>query len=219
MCVCCAQEMNLRDLTKKVGRNKGLNVEAVQLFTCQLLIALRHLKKNQVRLHLGLPPPRPLHLAPPHVTPPGSAVLLASGRCVWAAPPYASAPLRRALPRWQQVLHADIKPDNILINHRHNKVKVCDFGSAMLAGENEITPYLVSRFYRPPEVVLGMKYGESKRAAGRVGPVRGHGCGRFAPVAPFKGGQVGGPRLAPPPSSLGALMVCFKGCGGAACTA
>jgi serine/threonine-protein kinase PRP4 len=33
--------MNLRDLTKKLGRNKGLNVDAVQLFACQLLIALR----------------------------------------------------------------------------------------------------------------------------------------------------------------------------------
>lgn len=30
----------------------------------------------------------------------------------------------------------------------------------MLAGENEVTPYLVSRFYRAPEVILGMKYGE-----------------------------------------------------------
>jgi serine/threonine protein kinase len=40
------------------------------------------------------------------------------------------------------------------------QVKICDFGSAMWAGENEITPYLVSRFYRPPEVVLGGKYGE-----------------------------------------------------------
>ena len=61
------QAMNLRDLTRKFGRNKGLDVKAVQLFTCQLLIALRHLKKHQI-------------------------------------------------------LHADIKPDNILINHRHNKV-------------------------------------------------------------------------------------------------
>ncbi len=59
-----------------------------------------------------------------------------------------------------QVLHADIKPDNILINHRHNKVKLCDFGSAMMAGDNEVTPYLVSRFYRAPEVVLGIPYGE-----------------------------------------------------------
>lgn len=40
-----------------------------------------------------------------------------------------------------------------------SQVKLCDFGSAMMAGDNEVTPYLVSRFYRPPEVVLGMKYG------------------------------------------------------------
>ena len=40
--------MNLRDLTKKYGRNKGLNIEAVQLFASQLLIALRHLRKQQV---------------------------------------------------------------------------------------------------------------------------------------------------------------------------
>jgi serine/threonine-protein kinase PRP4 len=59
------------------------------------------------------------------------------------------------------VLHADIKPDNILVNASHNSVKLCDFGSAMFAGDNEITPYLVSRFYRPPEVILGLPYGGS----------------------------------------------------------
>jgi hypothetical protein len=31
----------------------------------------------------------------------------------------------------------------------------------MFAGENERTPYLVSRFYRAPEVILGLAYGES----------------------------------------------------------
>jgi hypothetical protein len=30
----------------------------------------------------------------------------------------------------------------------------------MFSGDNEITPYLVSRFYRAPEVVLGLPYGE-----------------------------------------------------------
>ena len=50
------------------------------------------------------------------------------------------------------VLHADIKPDNILVNDRRTVLKLCDFGSAMFAGDNEITPYLVSRFYRAPEV-------------------------------------------------------------------
>eukprot|EP00879_Flechtneria_rotunda_P014246 GHRR01014883.1.p1 GENE.GHRR01014883.1~~GHRR01014883.1.p1 ORF type:complete len:921 (+),score=358.42 GHRR01014883.1:205-2967(+) len=57
-----------------------------------------------------------------------------------------------------RVLHADIKPDNILVNARRTKVKICDLGSAMLAGENERTPYLVSRFYRAPEVILGLAY-------------------------------------------------------------
>jgi len=56
------------------------------------------------------------------------------------------------------VLHADIKLDNMLVNDKHNLLKMCDFGSAMFAGQNEITPYLVSRFYRPPEVVLGLEY-------------------------------------------------------------
>ena len=58
------------------------------------------------------------------------------------------------------VLHADIKPDNILINRGHNVVKMCDFGSAMFTGNNELTPYLVSRFYRAPEIILGLHYGE-----------------------------------------------------------
>jgi serine/threonine protein kinase len=121
------------------------------------------------------------------------------------------------------VLHADIKPDNILVNARHNAVKVglanvglgfgsptpwrpdapcssmvhedaspghvavsshggasrnccgacaerqhclpqvCDFGSAMFAGDNSVTPYLVSRFYRPPEVILGLPYGAATK--------------------------------------------------------
>lgn len=56
------------------------------------------------------------------------------------------------------VLHADIKPDNILVNSKRTVVKVCDFGSAMFSGDNEITPYLVSRFYRSPEVILGLPY-------------------------------------------------------------
>ena len=56
------------------------------------------------------------------------------------------------------VLHADIKPDNILVNERRTVIKICDFGSAMFSGDNEITPYLVSRFYRAPEVILGLPY-------------------------------------------------------------
>ena len=42
-------------------------------------------------------------------------------------------------------------------------LKICDFGtaSAIDSPENEITPLLVSRFYRPPEIILGLKYDEA----------------------------------------------------------
>ncbi|XP_047514309.1 serine/threonine-protein kinase PRP4 homolog [Pieris napi] len=55
-------------------------------------------------------------------------------------------------------IHADIKPDNILVNDRKNVLKLCDFGSAFKVEENEPTPYLVSRFYRAPEIILGITY-------------------------------------------------------------
>ncbi|KAJ3018540.1 U4/U6 small nuclear ribonucleoprotein prp4 [Thoreauomyces humboldtii] len=56
------------------------------------------------------------------------------------------------------ILHADIKPDNILVTDSKSTLKLCDLGSASDAGENDITPYLVSRFYRAPEIILGMPY-------------------------------------------------------------
>jgi serine/threonine-protein kinase PRP4 len=42
------------------------------------------------------------------------------------------------------ILHADIKPDNILVNESKSVLKLCDFGSASDAKDAEITPYLVS---------------------------------------------------------------------------
>ncbi|KAJ5804606.1 uncharacterized protein N7518_000909 [Penicillium psychrosexuale] len=56
------------------------------------------------------------------------------------------------------ILHADLKPDNLLVNEQRNILKVCDLGSASPASDNEITPYLVSRFYRAPEIILGIPY-------------------------------------------------------------
>ena len=56
------------------------------------------------------------------------------------------------------ILHADLKPDNVLVNESRNHLKICDLGSASDASDNEITPYLVSRFYRAPEIILGMPY-------------------------------------------------------------
>ncbi|TPR09923.1 Amino acid permease family protein [Aspergillus niger] len=63
-----------------------------------------------------------------------------------------------SLMRKCNILHADLKPDNLLVNEQRNILKVCDLGSASPATENEITPYLVSRFYRAPEIILGIPY-------------------------------------------------------------
>lgn len=52
----------------------------------------------------------------------------------------------------------DIKPDNILVSENKLQLKLCDFGSACYANEVEATPYLASRFYRAPEIILGNRY-------------------------------------------------------------
>ncbi|KAI1428272.1 kinase-like domain-containing protein [Xylaria sp. FL1777] len=61
------------------------------------------------------------------------------------------------------IIHADLKPDNILVNETRNVLKICDLGTAIdrsdaATAHTEITPYLVSRFYRAPEIILGMPY-------------------------------------------------------------
>ena len=57
-----------------------------------------------------------------------------------------------------KVVHADIKLDNILCSGDLKQVKLCDFGSAFRETDtdNDPTPYLVSRFYRAPEIILGL---------------------------------------------------------------
>lgn len=57
------------------------------------------------------------------------------------------------------VVHADVKPDNVLVSRDRSRVVLADFGSALfVGGDNEVTPYLVSRFYRAPEIILGLRY-------------------------------------------------------------
>lgn len=59
-----------------------------------------------------------------------------------------------------QIIHADLKPDNILVSLDKKTIKLCDLGTAAdKRDNNEPTPYLVSRFYRAPEIILGMEIG------------------------------------------------------------
>jgi dual specificity tyrosine-phosphorylation-regulated kinase 2/3/4 len=59
----------------------------------------------------------------------------------------------------KRVIHCDLKPENILLAHPlHSEIKVIDFGSSCFENEKVYT-YIQSRFYRSPEVILGMSYG------------------------------------------------------------
>lgn len=56
-----------------------------------------------------------------------------------------------------KIIHADLKPDNIMVSHDTRKIKLCDFGSCLTPEEvvQTETEHLVSPFYRAPEIILG----------------------------------------------------------------
>lgn len=59
----------------------------------------------------------------------------------------------------KKVIHCDLKPENILLVHPLcSDIRVIDFGSSCFENEKVYT-YIQSRFYRSPEVILGMSYG------------------------------------------------------------
>jgi serine/threonine protein kinase len=60
------------------------------------------------------------------------------------------------------ILHADIKPDNIMrISDDSEKLRIVDFSVSMRGPQRNLRAQnVVSLFYRPPEVVLGCPYDE-----------------------------------------------------------
>jgi dual specificity protein kinase YAK1 len=57
-----------------------------------------------------------------------------------------------------QIIHCDLKPENILLKSLDSPaIKVIDFGSACHESQQTYT-YIQSRFYRSPEVLLGLRY-------------------------------------------------------------
>lgn len=56
------------------------------------------------------------------------------------------------------IIHADLKPENILLKEANKSgIRVIDFGSSCYEKETIYT-YIQSRYYRAPEVILGMPY-------------------------------------------------------------
>ena len=52
------------------------------------------------------------------------------------------------------MIHRDLKPANLLVN-ANCELKICDFGLARGASENNaMTEYVVTRWYRAPELLL-----------------------------------------------------------------
>ncbi|KAL6090098.1 hypothetical protein STEG23_012846 [Scotinomys teguina] len=73
----------------------------------------------------------------------------------------------RALARLKElaIIHADLKPENIMLVDQTRcpfRVKVIDFGSASIFSEVRYVkePYIQSRFYRAPEILLGLPFCE-----------------------------------------------------------
>ena len=59
----------------------------------------------------------------------------------------------------EYVIHCDLKHENIMIDSETYHIKVIDFGSSHYIDKPKpSTDYIVSRYYRPPEVVFGLPY-------------------------------------------------------------
>ena len=74
-----------------------------------------------------------------------------------------------------KIIHRDLKPRNILVNS-NCEVKICDYGLARFYGDstansnsNLMTDYVVSRWYRAPELLLGNEVYDEKVDVWAVG--------------------------------------------------
>ncbi|KFW62637.1 Homeodomain-interacting protein kinase 3 [Pygoscelis adeliae] len=62
------------------------------------------------------------------------------------------------------LIHADLKPENIMLVdpvRQPYRVKVIDFGSASHVSKTICSTYLQSRYYRAPEIILGLPFCEA----------------------------------------------------------
>lgn len=121
--------MNLREVLKKYGKDVGLHIKAVRSYSQQLFLALKLLKRCNI-LHADIKPDNIL-----------VSLGLVSRKTIW--------PLICGL---DFIFHSCVLVCFIQVNESKTILKLCDFGSASHVADNDITPYLVSRFYRAPEI-------------------------------------------------------------------
>jgi len=63
-----------------------------------------------------------------------------------------------ALLQKENIIHCDMKPENVLLKTSNKStIKLIDFGSSCFQ-DSRIYTYIQSRFYRSPEVILGLPY-------------------------------------------------------------
>ena len=150
--------MNLREVLRKYGKEVGLHIKAVRSYTQQMLLALKLMKRCGV-LHSDLKPDNmlvsllPLSHYIPLTTPPLRLNLtpLPSASTLFPSPP--PQPYSPPLCLNLTPLPSPPSPSPThQVNESKLMLKICDFGSASFAHDAEITPYLVSRFYRAPEI-------------------------------------------------------------------
>lgn len=56
----------------------------------------------------------------------------------------------------KKIAHRDLKPENILINQK-GEIKICDFGcSKIIDPKGKNTPYVMSQYYRAPELIMAI---------------------------------------------------------------
>jgi cyclin-dependent kinase 3 len=61
----------------------------------------------------------------------------------------------------KNISHRDIKPSNILIKNDHHDATLCDWGAARMIRTHsglDLTHYIVTRWYRAPEIILRQKH-------------------------------------------------------------
>ena len=169
--LCLTFELLSNNLYEFLKHNNfaGLSLNLIRRFAHQLLVSLRFLRALNVRRRRRAAPSSHPFLPPSVPAAANPQPLLRRRRCSFPtkgltlAAPLPSKPASNPItpkkhPR-TQIIHCDLKPENVLlVQPNRSAIKVIDFGSSCMR-DRRVYTYIQSRFYRSPEVILGLAYG------------------------------------------------------------